>query len=111
MTAWGFQIGNEDGAVDADAMLHAHTVIGEPRETLTDGGQAFIKHCMHCCNRFANGFPSDVVVLVNVLGAFRHEAHRVGWVDNKNDEQMKKWCVDNKVSHPSFGVAFDRWCT
>ena len=98
-------------AVDADAKLHAHTVSGEPREALTDGGQAFIKHCMHSCNRFANGSPSDVVVLANVFGAFRHEVHRVGWVDSKDDEQMKKWCVDNNVNPPSIGVAFDRWCT
>ena len=88
MAAWGFQIGIEDAAVDADAMLHAHTVIGKPREALTDGGQAFIKHCMHFCNRFANGFSNDVVVLVNVLSAFRHEALRRVQPSTINDDQI-----------------------
>eukprot|EP00930_Biecheleria_cincta_P053398 TRINITY_DN3887_c0_g1_i1.p1 TRINITY_DN3887_c0_g1~~TRINITY_DN3887_c0_g1_i1.p1 ORF type:complete len:1583 (-),score=218.56 TRINITY_DN3887_c0_g1_i1:350-4942(-) len=100
----GFMIGAEACTADAAAMLHAHNVVAEPRNTLRDGGRAFVAHCKRL-RSFARGFPSDVVMLVNLLRAFRREAKRVNWLLNSCDphgeQLLRSWCACNGANFKS----------
>ncbi|CAK0792550.1 unnamed protein product [Prorocentrum cordatum] len=110
LVAWGVEAGLEHAAVDAAVMLQAHNVVGEPRSTLLDCGRAFIQHCA-TLRRFADGFPSDAVMLVNVLRAFRAESRSVGWVAGdaclRAADRMRHWCRDNGVNFASIQTVDD----